>query len=229
MNLTAMVAAPVFGAGITVIAYVVGSACQRRWKYAQPLVITVGLLIACLWLFRIPYSSYKVGGSIISAFLSPATVALAVPLYHHSRRIRKQLGIILISCCLGAIFGVLSAWAVAQLAGLPKPIMLSVLPKSATAPICMEVVRQIGGIPELGALASVIAGLLGSIVGPFVLRLVGINTDIAVGAAMGTGSHGIGTARMLRESEFRGSVSALAMAVTGIFTALLTPLIQAWL
>ncbi len=228
MNLSNLYSAPIFGAGITIIAYVIGTACQRRWHWLHPLLVTCGLLIGCLLLLHIPYSTYRNGGSLISAFLAPATVSLAVPLYHHARRIREHLKVIMISCALGALFGVISSGLTAYLAGAPHQIVLSVLPKSATAPICIEVVRQLGGVPELGALAAVISGLLGSIIGLPLLRALGIRNDIAIGAAIGTSSHGIGTARLLRESEFLGGVSALAMTLTGIFTALMTPLLQWW-
>ncbi|TLD72154.1 LrgB family protein [Phragmitibacter flavus] len=219
---------PIFGAGITVIAFAIGLQTQRRWSWAQPVVITTLLIIGTLLLLRIPYASYKIGGDLISTFLAPATVALAVPFYHHAKRIRHQLRPILIACTLGAIFGILSAGLVAHLAQLPREVILALLPKSATAPISMEVARHIGGKPELAALASVLSGLLGSIIGLPLLRRLHINADIPTGTAIGTSSHGLGTARLLRESEYLGSISALAMALTGIITALFTPLLKHW-
>lgn len=229
MNLEAFYREPAFGAGITVIAFVTGLQCQRRWHWMHPLVTTFVLLAGLLLLLRVPYASYKVGGDIIAAFLGPATVALAVPLYVHAQRIRRHMKVIGLSCAIGAVTGVVSAGLTAWLAGAPWQVVLSVLPKSATAPICIEVVRELGGVPELGALASVLSGLLGSIVGLPLLRAVGVRAEIATGTAIGTSSHGIGTARLLRESQFAGGVSGLAMGLTGVITALLTPLLQALL
>lgn len=40
---------------------------------------------------------------------------------------------------------------------------------------------------------------------------------------MGVTSHGLGTARILLEDEIAGGVSGLAMALNGVFTALVLP------
>jgi predicted murein hydrolase (TIGR00659 family) len=228
MSAESIQAHPLLGAGLTLIAFVIGLQVQRRWSWAQPIVTTCVLLIGALLLFRIPYADYKIGGDYISVFLGPSTVALAIPLYHHANRIRQHLKPILIACTLGAIFGILSVGLIASLTQLPRDITLSLLPKSATSPISLEVARQIGGRPELAALASVLSGVLGSIIGLPILRRLHLRATIPIGVAIGTSSHGIGTARLLRDCEFRGSVSALSMALTGIITALLTPLLKYW-
>ena len=110
-----------------------------------------------------------------------------------------------------------------------RVLLLSMLPKSVTTPISIELSLQLGGIPALTAVFTVLAGLLGSVVGPQLLRLAGVRGDIAIGLAMGTSSHGIGTARIIRDSEFQGGASGLAMALAGIITSLLIIPIQWWL
>ena len=102
------------------------------------------------------------------------------------------------------------------------------LPKSVTTPISMEVARQLGGVPELAAAFTVTAGLIGAVVGPGLLRLARVRGDLAVGAAMGTAAHGIGTARVLQDSELQGGVAGLAMALAGVVTSLLAIPAQWW-
>jgi putative effector of murein hydrolase len=107
--------------------------------------------------------------------------------------------------------------------------MLAMVPKSATTPISIEIVRELGGTPELGAVLTVLTGLLGSLIGPELLRLCGVRGDIAIGAAIGTAAHGIGTARVLRESDLQGSAAGLSMAAAGIVTSLLAIPLYGWL
>jgi putative effector of murein hydrolase len=110
-----------------------------------------------------------------------------------------------------------------------RTLALSMVPKSVTTPISMEVSRLIGGEPDLTAVFTVVAGLIGSVIGPRVLRLLGVRNDLALGAAIGTSSHGIGTARLIRESELQAGVSGLSMAAAGIFTSLLAIPVYWWL
>jgi putative effector of murein hydrolase len=107
--------------------------------------------------------------------------------------------------------------------------MLSMIPKGVTTPISMSISEQLHGEPQLTAVFTAVAGLIGSIIGPALLRMLGVKNDLAIGAAIGTSSHGIGTARLLRDSELQGGVSGLAMAVAGIFTALLAIPILWWM
>jgi putative effector of murein hydrolase len=103
------------------------------------------------------------------------------------------------------------------------------LPKSVTTPISIELSRQLGGTPELSAVFTVLAGLIGSVIGPMILRAFGVRRDIPIGLAMGTSAHGIGTARVVQESELQGGTAGFAMALAGIVTAILSIPVQWWL
>ena len=106
---------------------------------------------------------------------------------------------------------------------------MSAVPKSVTTPIAIEVSRELGGIPPITIAMVIMAGVLGATFGTALLRLVGVREDRAVGAAMGTASHGIGTASLVRRSELQASVSSWAMAAAGVFTSLLAALIAFFL
>jgi putative effector of murein hydrolase len=202
---------PIFGLSLTVIAYSIALLIHKRHSWLHPLFVCSGLIIIVLLAGHIPYNDYKIGGGIIELMLGPATVALGVPLYKNARRIQSSLISIVSGITIGSVTGIASAAGLVWLMGGSREMMLTMMPKSVTAPIAIEIVRFSGGIPELGAVLTVMTGLL----------LLGIRADIPLGVAVGTSSHGIGTARLIRESELQGSVSGFAMGLAGIITSVL--------
>ena len=220
---------PLFGVAITVAVYAISQSLHRRFHWLHPLLPTCGAVIALLLWRHIPYESYRHGGDLIVFFLGPATVALGVPLYKQSLKIRGHVLALLTAIAAGSIAGMASAGLLVWLFHGSKSLILSMLPKSVTTPISMAISEQLHGEPNLTAVFTVLAGLIGSIVGPQLMRLAGIRNDLAIGAAMGTSSHGIGAARVIRDSELQGGVAGLAMAVAGIFTSLLAILVLWWM
>jgi predicted murein hydrolase (TIGR00659 family) len=228
LTLPQLYAQPIFGVGVTVLVYLAARALQSRIAWLHPLVVACSVLIGLLVLARVPYASYKAGGDVITFFLGPATVALAVPLYKKRALIRAHWLAIVVGVTAGAVTGLIAgatiAWALLLHRTADHAVIWSMAPKSVTTPIAMELARLLGGVPELTAVLTVLTGLVGSVVGPWLLRRVGVRSDVAIGVAMGTAAHGIGTARAIRESEAQGSVAGLAMAVSGIITSLLVAL-----
>jgi predicted murein hydrolase (TIGR00659 family) len=225
----AVYSTPIFGVAVTVIAYAIASGIQQRVRWMPALLLTCGGLVALLYYGRIPYASYKPGGDIVQFFLGPATIALGVPFYKHAKAMRAHAVAIVSAVAIGSASGIASAGGLVLLLHGPPWLLRSMIPKSVTTPISIELAKQLGGLPPLTAVFTVLAGLLGSIVGPQLLRLLGIRGNIAIGLAMGTSSHGIGTARIIRDSEFQGGASGLAMALAGIITSLLVIPLQHWL
>lgn len=213
-------AEPLFAIAVTVLIYLGAQGLHARWKWLHPLLAaSVGVMVL-LALLDVPYESYAVGGRWIEFWLGPATVALGVPLYKHAAYIRRQLPAILGGIAVGTMSAMASAGALVWLLGGTRELMLTMMPKSATAPISIEVVRQLGGQPELAAVLTVLTGLLGSMIGPKLLRMAGFGDPMSLGTAIGTSSHGIGTARVMRESELVGGISGFAMGVAGILTSI---------
>ncbi|MBE3554485.1 MAG: LrgB family protein [Thermicanus sp.] len=212
---------PLFGITITLLFYYFAQEAAKHKPHIHPLLLTVGGIILFLLITGIPYEAYAKGGEMLSFLLGPATVALAVPIYKHFSSIRKHFLSILAAITLGHVVGLLSVFFILFLMNGSREVMLSMLPKSVTTPISVELSRWLGGIPELAGLFTVLAGLIGSMVGPVILRRCGIMEDLAIGTAMGTAAHGIGTARLLQENEMQGSVGGFAMGVSGIILPLL--------
>ena len=181
--------------------------------------------MAFLVFTRTDVAAYNFGGDIIAFFLGPATVALAVPLYKHRHTLAQHALQIAVTIFAGCIAGIASAALVAIAFHASRIVVLSVLSKCATTPITIEITKALAGLPALAAAVTVCSGLLGAVVGPPLLHAIGIHRNSAIGLAIGTSSHGIGTSSVIRHSELQGTYSGLAMALNGILTAaLLTPL-----
>jgi predicted murein hydrolase (TIGR00659 family) len=202
-------------------------------KYRHPLLNIVllgaGLVIATLLALKIPYAAYLPGRQLMTFLLGPATVGLAVPLYRHRNLMRRYA----LPIGAGVGFGALASMAVAGLialaGGLPRDVVISLLPKSVTIPFAMEIARIHGGSPGLAAAFVVATGTLGSVFGGTLLTWAGIRQPVARGLAMGMGAHGQGTAMAFMEGERQGSMAGLAMTLAGLITAALAPLLVRWL
>lgn len=219
---------PVYGITLTIITYCLSLAFHRKYRWIHPLFFTSCAIILFV-LLTDTYEYYEIGGEWLSFMLGPATIALGVPLYKHVHLIRQKLKSILFGVTAGSITGILSSAAVMLLFQGSEELIYSMMPKSVTTPVSIEIARQLGGIPELTAVFTVLAGLFGSMFGPAFLSRIGINNRTAIGTAMGTASHGIGTARMVRESEWKGTISGLCMGLSAIVTSILMIPLYVWL
>ncbi|MET0028063.1 MAG: LrgB family protein [Candidatus Thiodiazotropha sp.] len=217
---------PLLGLTITLIAYGLAYRVYMRFKanpLLHPVFLSVSLLIALLLLTGTPYSAYFEGGQFVHFLLGPATVALAIPLYHQWPKLKRlwlPLGITLVS---GVVVGAMSSILLAELFGIGDQTLLSLAPKSVTAPVAMGIAEKIGGLPSLTAVFVVITGILGAAVGTRIFALMRIQDDSIKGFAMGITAHGIGTARAFQISQEMGAFSGLAMALATFTTAIILP------
>lgn len=214
-------ASPVFGVSITVMFYAAGLLLQKRLTWAHPLITTCVGLMVTIKLLHISLENYATGGDMLTYLLGPAVVALGVPVYKNGKKLSKAALPLSVSIGVGSVVGMLTAGACAAWMGGTKEFIASAVPKSVTTPIAMEIARELHGIPEIAMAMALVAGIIGNLVGPEILRLCGVKHDLALGAAMGTSAHGFGTARMLKEHDLQGSTASLAMAVAGIAVSVL--------
>ena len=112
-----------------------------------------------------------------------------------------------------------------KLWGLEREITVSFLPKSITTAMGMVLSGENGGIESLTTAVIIITGILGSLIGSILCKLFKIKDPVAQGVAFGTASHVIGTSRANELSPLTGAVSSLSLAVAGILTAILFPLV----
>lgn len=219
---------PLMGLSTTLIVYVLAYRCWIACKLnplCHPVLISVAVLGAGLVATGTPYSTYFNGAQVIHLLLGPATVALAIPLYRQLPALRRSMTAIGLSLLLGCLVGIISAAKISLWFGASRQIVLSLAPKSVTAPIALGISEQIGGIAALTAALVVITGLLGAAFGPWILDRLGITDRRARGLAMGVAAHGIGTARALQSSEEEGAFAGMGMGLNGLATAAIVPLI----
>ncbi len=211
----------VLAIGVTAALYWAALKMHGRWGWANPLITTTAAVVAVLYAVRVPYETYRQGSALLTYLLGPATVALGVPMYLQGMRLKRSLGKLAGVVLVGSVVGMATAGGVAWMLGASHEVVASTIPKSVTTPIAVEVCEELHGNQAITVAMVLITGLLGSAFGPWLLGLVTIRHDHAVGAAMGTSSHAIGTASLIRRYEVQGSVSSLAMVMAGIFTSVL--------
>jgi len=220
---------PAVSIAVTVLAYALAVALHRRWRWVPPIVAACAPIMLLLLAIGEPYAEFNRGGSLLTWWLGPATVALAVPMYRQGKAFRSSLPRLTVVVVTGSVVGMAAAGLTAWLLGAPLPVVMSTIPKSVTTPIAVELCRELKGIPQITIALVICAGVMGASFGVPLLRLAGVRNGLAIGAAMGTASHGVGTASLLRHSELQASVSSWAMAAAGVFTSLLAALLMLFL
>ncbi len=217
-----MLETPLFGAGLTILAFIAGVVLQRKLRVSvlNPLVTATALVVAVLLIFQIPYETYAVGGEYVAFFLTPATVCLAIPIYRQLDTLKKNLLPILVGCAVGGASAIGCVVLLTDLFGLEESLALSLVPKSITMPFGMSVSESIGGIPSITVIAITVTGIFGAVLAPLMIRIFRVDNPVAAGLAIGCSSHALGTTRALQLGETEGAMSGLAVSITGLFTVL---------
>lgn len=214
---------PLFGIVLSICAYQAGVWANKKTgsPLCNPLLIAVALIVAALKLFDIPLAAYQQGGRIIGVMLAPATAALALSMYRQIRQLRRHLLPVVAGCFVGSCASVASVFGLCRLLRLDEELTASLLPKSVTTPIAMELSAQAGGIPAVTVAAVIFTGILGAILAPLLVRLFRVEDPVCRGVAIGTSSHAIGTAKALELGELEGAMSGVSIGVAGISTVLI--------
>lgn len=219
---------PLLHLTLTLVAYRLGLSVYRAAgmnPLCNPVLIAVIVIVGILVASGTRYEAYFAGAQFVHFLLGPATVALAVPLYRQFHAIRRSALAIVTALLAGSATAALSAVAIGWLLGATRTSLVALAPKSVTAPVAMGITEQLGGLPSLTAVMVILTGILGAMLGPLVLNALGIRSWPARGLAIGTASHGIGTARALQVNAVAGAFSGLAMGLNAVATALLLPLL----
>lgn len=203
-------------------------ACGRH-PLSNPVLVAVALLAGGLLAAGVDYRAYFAGAQFVHFLLGPATVALAVPLYRQLAEVKASAGAAVLAVVLGGAFAAAAGVAIALALHAAPEVTASLAPRSVTTPVAMGISERIGGLPSLTAVVVILSGIVGAALGPLVLDLVRVKDWRARGLAIGTASHGIGTARALSVNATAGAFSGLAMGLNALATALLLPLVWALL
>jgi len=221
-------ASPLLHLALTLLAYQAGNVLYKKANLnplLNPVLIAIVVLVIALTSTDTSYETYFEGAQFVHFLLGPATVALAIPLYRQFHYLRRSAAAILIAIATGSLTAALSALAIGALLGGTDATLIALATKSVTTPVAMGIAEQLGGLPSLTAVMVILTGILGAMLGPLLLNLLRIKNWAARGLAMGTASHGIGTARALQVNETAGAFSGLAMGLNALATAILMPIL----
>ena len=209
-----------FGVTISLLSYGLGVWLKKKFKVAliNPLLISVIITTAVLLLLKIDYGVYEKGASILTYMLTPATVCLAIPVYEKLEILKKNKGAILIGVASGVVTSLLLTLILAIVFKIGHSNYVTLLPKSVTTAIGMEISAGLLGYVPLTVAAIVITGILGNVIGELVFKLFRITHPIAKGIVLGTSAHVVGTAKAVELGEIEGAMSSLSVVVAGMMT-----------
>ena len=209
-----------FGVAISLVRYVIGVQLKKKFKLAvlNPLMISIIFVVGVVLLFKLDYPSYKKQAEILNYLLTPATIALAIPLYQQLSLLRKNLLAVICGIISGVFASMSSVLAMSVLFSLSHEDFVTLLPKSITTAIGMGVSEELGGIQTITVAVIIVTGVLGNVIGEGVCKLFRITEPISRGLALGTAAHAIGTAKALEMGEIEGAMSSLSIAVAGLLT-----------
>jgi len=221
-------ASPMLAIGLTLSAFFAGNwlfARIGRPLWMPPVVLSAVMLAAAIAILSVDYVSYQKGALWITVLLGPATVALGIPLYqqiHHIRAMWLPIVVTLpLAATLAAVYAVVIAWAM----GATPEVLASLAPKSVTAPIAIGVTKQLGGSVPLLMGALLITGVVATLFVDLLAKWASVKDERILGFALGLNGHAIGTARAFEISHTAGAFASLGMGLTGVFTALILPLV----
>jgi len=222
---------PLLALVLTLGAYLLGLTLYERSErnpLANPVLIAV-ILVACSiqWL-DMPYTKYFEGAQFVHFLLGTATVALAIPIYKGFASLKGRVGILVLSLFAGGITSAFSAVAMARWLGIDEALVRGLVAKSVTAPIAMGIAERVQASPTLTTIFAVSTGILGAVLGRFVLDALRVRQWWQRGFSLGVAAHGIGTSRAFSVHPEAGAYASLGMGLHGILGAALIPYAVAW-
>ena len=213
-----------FGVFISVVTYEIGALIKRKWNVAifNPLLISIALIIVFLILFDVDYDTYDFGAQYLSYFLTPATVALAVPLYEQIEPLKNNWKAIIAGIFSGALTSALCVLILSIVMGLDHKQYVTLLPKSITTAIGMGLSEELGGIVTITVAVIVVTGVIGNMFAEQICKLFHMTDPVAKGIAIGSSAHAMGTAKAMEMGEIEGAMSSLSIAVSGLLTVVVS-------
>jgi len=211
---------------LTLAAYLAASAVYRRWPrpWTNPVALAVVVLLLAVGGSQ-ALGDYQAGTRVLVWLLKPAVVALGYAMHREWHAIRRYALRFLLGVAMGAATSLLATPLLARVLGAPETLQRALAFKSVTSGIAVDLAPLYGADPALTVPLVILTGILGAALGVPVLRAIGVRCPFFLGTALGTASHGIGTARAAEEGAEALAAGGLAMAVAGLLTGLLAPLL----
>lgn len=211
-----------FGVLLCLMSYQAGVFLRQKTKIAafNPLLISIIIVIFVLVMFNIKFEDFYKGSKYISFLLTPATVALAIPLYSKLALLKSNFKAIMSGLIAGVLTSLISIFVMSLLFGLSHENYVSMLPKSITTAIGIGVSEELGGVSTITTAVIIVTGVFGNVSADIVYKVFNITNPIAKGIGLGSSAHAIGTSKALEMGETEGAMSSLSIAVAGIITVI---------
>ena len=211
-----------FGVLLCLLSYQAGIFLRQKTKIAafNPLLISIIIVIFVLVMFNIKFEDFYKGSKYISFLLTPATVALAIPLYSKLTLLKSNFKAIMSGLIAGVLTSLISIFVMSLLFGLSHENYVSMLPKSITTAIGIGVSEELGGVSTITTAVIIVTGVFGNVSADIVYKIFNITNPIAKGIGLGSSAHAIGTSKALEMGETEGAMSSLSIAVAGIITVI---------
>lgn len=224
-----IISSPLFGIVLSLFVYLSVAKLRDRLKsdLLNPLLWASIIIIAFLMVTKIPYDSYNIGGKFIASLIGPATVALAIPLYKNLDLVKKHSRLLLISILSGVLAHALVLVALILILKLDLQMSATLLPKSVTIAIAKDIADGLGGMTTITISTVIITGIVGAVLAPYLNKLFKLDDPMAQGLALGTAAHAVGTSKAVEMGELQGTMSSLALIITGLMTVVVSPITHA--
>jgi len=217
---------------ITIISIVLtvsiyAASIRVRARYRSPLfgpvVLSAPVIMLIITLTPIHITGYEHAIKIITYFLGPATVALAVPFYRNRHVLFTNVVPMVVSLVAGTLASIVGAILLGRVLGLPASIEAALSLKTATAPVAVALAPRVGANPTLVAGLVVLYALIVTFIGPRLLTALRIRGAVARGSALGGIGSGQGVAEALTEGEATGASAVVSMVLAALVVTVIAP------
>lgn len=172
--------------------------------------------------------SYQRSTSILDILLAPVTVALALPLYANRHVLKENWVAILVASLVGVGSSIGAVVLLGKILNLNADITMALYPRGVTTAIAKEitVILGVGEHTAITVAVVVLTGIVGAVIGPFLIKLFRDDNDAVVGLALGSASHAIGTSKAFEYSSKAGAIASVSMVTNGLVTVIVAIIIS---
>lgn len=221
---------PYLGLMLTLMSFQMGLWLFRKSSqkpYLHPVMVSVVTLCVIVIFTDLTFERYMESAQVISLFLGPVIVALAIPLYENLKALKQFWLPFVLSNVIGGAITIGVAAGVLFAFGSSEQIIDSMWTKSITTAFALQIAPEIGGLPALAAAIIMFTGIFGAIMAPPLFKLCGITSAPAQGCSLGITAHAVGTSKALELGSEQGAFAALSMSFMGVLCAFALPFLLA--
>lgn len=234
---------PLFYLFMTIGIYFLFAYLQRKTKspLLNPLLWSIVFIVGYILLFVFfiygnldqsniakEVSKYQDSTMIFDILLAPVTVALALPLYINRHVLKENWVAVIVATIVGTLTSIGSVVGLSLLLGLNRDIMYALFPRGVTTAIAKEIDNILGVSPFVAITVTVVVltGVVGAVLGPLLIKVFDKKDDIAIGLALGSSSHAIGTSKAFDYSEKAGAIATVSIITNGLLTVLVAVIVS---